>query len=242
MNLFYQPNFQETSALTDDEAFHAVKVLRVQVGELIRVTDGVGHWFEGSIEKANPKACVVRILHQETLPPRPYSIELIVAPTKNLDRMEWLVEKATEIGVNKFSFVYTAHSERRVMKLERLQKIAVSAMKQSLQAHLPALIEVSNFKEYLKNHQASQKFIAHLSDNSPPVHLFKAAKPQKSYAVLIGPEGDFSNEEIEIAVSNDFEMVTLGNTRLRTETAALVACQTLHICSLREAARAVCDL
>lgn len=232
MNLFYQPNFQEISALTDEEAFHAAKVLRVRTGETIRVTDGIGHWFEGIVEKSDPRRCVVRILHQETIPPRPYFIELIVAPTKNLDRMEWLVEKATEMGVDKFSFVYTAHSERRVIKLERLHKIAVSAMKQSLQAHLPELVEVSNFGEYVTKNKAQQKFIAHLPENSPPVHLFKVTQRQKNYAVLIGPEGDFSNEEIQMAISNGFEMVTLGNTRLRTETAALVACQLFHTANL----------
>ena len=228
MHLFYQPRFQELSALTDDEAFHAAKVLRLREGADIRVTDGAGSWFEAVVQKADPKHCSVRILRQELVPPRPYSIELIVAPTKNLDRIEWLVEKAVEMGADKFSFVYTAHSERRVMKMERVQKIAVSAMKQSLQTYLPTLTEAGDLKKYLTRVETPQRFVAHLPETPTPPHLFRVAKPQQDYAVLIGPEGDFTTDELEMALSNHFQMVTLGNTRLRTETAALAACQILH--------------
>lgn len=228
MHLFYQPHFQELSALTDDEAFHAAKVLRLREGADIRVTDGAGSWFEAVVQKTDPKHVAVRILRQELVPPRPYSIELLVAPTKNLDRMEWLVEKAVEMGVDKCSFIYTARSERRVMKMERIQKIAISAMKQSLQAYLPILTEIEDLKKYLTCLEAPQRFVAHLPESRTPPHLFRVAKPQQNYAVLIGPEGDFTNDELEIALANHFEMVTLGNNRLRTETAALVACQILH--------------
>lgn len=228
MHLFYQPQFEALSALTNDEAFHAAKVLRLREGERIGVTDGTGNWFEAIVQKTDPKQCLVRILQQTTITPRSYGIELVVAPTKNLDRIEWLVEKAVEMGINQFSFAYTNHSERRTIKLERLQKIAISAMKQSLQAYLPTLTEVGDLKNYLPRIKAQQRFVAHLPENSTPLHLFRAAQPRQTYAVLIGPEGDFAEQELTMALDSGFEMVTLGNTRLRTETAALVACQVLH--------------
>jgi 16S rRNA (uracil1498-N3)-methyltransferase len=227
--LFYQQNFETVSALTDDEALHAVKVLRLREGALLRVTDGVGSWFDCVVQKADAKNCAVQILKKETTPPRPYQIELALAPTKNLDRIEWLVEKATEMGIDRFSFFYSKHSERRTLKTERLHKIAVSAMKQSLQAHLPQIVEVGDFTKYITQTTSSTKFIAHLPDEYYPKNLIQVAQPSQTYTVLIGPEGDFTAQEIELAHSNGFEMVTLGQTRLRTETAALVACQILHL-------------
>ncbi len=239
MHLFYQPNFSEISALTDDEAFHAAKVLRLREGEAVQVTDGKGSWFEAKVRQTTPKRCDLQIVQQTSCQPRPYSIEIALAPTKNLDRIEWFVEKATEIGIDKISFFYTKHSERRTMKLERLQKIAVSAMKQSLQAYLPEITEVGDFEKWLLTlskfgtlTKLSQKFIAHLPDNQVPEHLLKKALPGQNYTVLIGPEGDFTEAEIQLTQQNDFQMVTLGNTRLRTETAALVACHTLHAANL----------
>jgi len=234
MHLFYQPNFSEISALTDDEAFHAAKVLRLREGESVRVTDGKGNWYDAIVQQTHPKRCDLQIVQQASYEPRPYSIEIALAPTKNLDRMEWFVEKATEIGIDKISFFYTKHSERRTMKLERLQKIAVSAMKQSLQAYLPEITEVGDFEKWiLKSSELTfQKFIAHLPANQVPDHLLKKAIFGQNYMVLIGPEGDFTEAEIQLTQQNDFQMVTLGNTRLRTETAALVACHTLHAANL----------
>ncbi len=229
MHLFYQPNFENLSALTDDEAQHAVKVLRLREGAPLRVTDGVGSWFDCTILKPDVKRCIVQITKKTATPPRPYQIELAIAPTKNLDRIEWLVEKATEIGIDRFSFFYSQHSERRTLKLERLQKIAISAMKQSLQAYLPQIIEVGDFTKYISQSTNKAKFIAHLPESHFPKNLLQIAKPNLNYAVLIGPEGDFSADEIALAMSNGFEMVTLGNTRLRTETAALIACQILNL-------------
>jgi 16S rRNA (uracil1498-N3)-methyltransferase len=162
-----------------------------------------------------------------------------LAPTKNLDRIEWFVEKATEIGIDKITFFYTKHSERRNMKSERLQKIAVSAMKQSLQAYLPEIVEVGNFENFLALSKletltklTTQKFIAHLPNDQVPEHLLKKALPGQSYTVLIGPEGDFTAAEIGLTQQSGFQLVTLGNTRLRTETAALVACLSLHTANL----------
>ena len=234
MHLFYQPDFSEISALTDDEAFHAAKVLRLREGEMVQVTDGKGSWFESKVRQITPKRCDLQIIQQTSYEPRLYSIEIALAPTKNLDRIEWFVEKATEIGIDKISFFYTKHSERRTMKLERLQKIAVSAMKQSLQAYLPEIVEVGDFDKWIlkSSNSATQKFIAHLPNDLIPEHLLKKAIPRQSYTVLIGPEGDFTDAEIRLTQQNGFQMVTLGNTRLRTETAALVACHTLHAVNL----------
>jgi 16S rRNA (uracil1498-N3)-methyltransferase len=229
MHLFYQPNFSQISALTDDEAFHAAKVLRLREGEMVQVTDGKGSWFEAKVRQTTPKRCDLQIVQQTSYEPRPYSIEIALAPTKNMDRIEWFVEKATEIGIDKIAFFYTKHSERRNMKLERLHKIAVSAMKQSLQAYLPEIVEVGDFGKYISTITADQKWIAHLPASHAPAPLFKGIHPQQNYVVLIGPEGDFTEVEIQLTQQNGFQMVTLGNTRLRTETAALVACHTLHL-------------
>lgn len=228
MHLFYQPNFSQISALIDDEAFHAAKVLRLREGEAVRVTDGQGSWFEAVVQNSTPKRCDLKVIQQTVQTPRNYRIEIALAPTKNMDRIEWFVEKATEIGIDTISFFYTKHSERRNMKLERLHKIAVSAMKQSLQAFLPELKEVGDFSKYVSGGTTTQKFIAHLPDDRIPPHVLKKAQPGQAYTVLIGPEGDFTEAEIQLTQLYGFEMVTLGNTRLRTETAALVACQAFH--------------
>lgn len=234
MHLFFQPDFSSISALTDDEAFHAAKVLRLREGETVQVTDGQGSWYDAQVRQSTPKRCDLHILKQTTYKPRPYSIEIALAPTKNIDRIEWFVEKATEMGIDKISFFYTKHSERRTIKLDRLQKIAVSAMKQSLQAYLPQLEEVGDFEKWLPkaSEATAQKFIAHLPDDVLPPHLLKSALPNQNYLVLIGPEGDFTTKEIELTQQLGFQMAVLGNTRLRTETAALVACQTLHLVNI----------
>lgn len=234
MHLFFQPDFSSISALTDDEAFHAAKVLRLREGEIVQVTDGQGSWYDAQVRQSTPKRCDLHILKQTTYEPRPYSIEIALAPTKNIDRIEWFVEKATEMGIDKISFFYTKHSERRTIKLDRLQKIAVSAMKQSLQAYLPQLEEVGDFEKWLPkvSEAAAQKFIGHLPDDVLPPHLLKRALPKQNYLVLIGPEGDFTTKEIELTQQLGFQMAVLGNTRLRTETAALVACQTLHLVNI----------
>jgi 16S rRNA (uracil1498-N3)-methyltransferase len=151
-----------------------------------------------------------------------------VAPTKSPDRIEWFVEKAVEVGIERISFFFGQHSERRHLKLDRLEKIAIAAMKQSLQTYLPTLDEPVSFSELLKTGGEEQRFIAHLPDNEPPVSLAQIAKPGGQYTVLIGPEGDFSTNEIQQALSAGFQMATLGTTRLRTETAALTACQYLN--------------
>ena len=236
MHLFYQPDLSRSGVpadvaiayLTEDDSRHAVKTLRLGAGDVIAVTDGHGNRHTAVITQADARRCAYRVTNTQTTSPRPFSVQICVAPTKNNDRIEWFVEKAVEIGVERISFFFGQHSERRVLKLERLEKIAVAAMKQSLQPYLPRLDEAVSFAELLKTLNESQRFIAHLPDSNIPVNLAKAATEGGQYTVLIGPEGDFSDNEISQAVAAGFQMVTLGPSRLRTETAALTACQLLN--------------
>lgn len=227
MHLFYQPD--AVAYLTEDDSRHAVKTLRLAPNDPIAVTDGHGNRGLGVISKADVRQCGFRITDRQTTPQRPFSIRLCVAPTKNSDRIEWLVEKAVELGIERVSFFVSQHSERRVLKTDRLVKIAVAAMKQSLQSWLPVIDEAVPLAQLLTGVGETQRFVAHLPDNAPPDHLFRVALPSQSYAVLIGPEGDFSAAELTQAVAAGFGMVTLGPNRLRTETAALSACQILNL-------------
>ncbi len=226
MHLFYQPD--AVDFLAEDDSRHAIKTLRLSVGEAIFVTDGHGNHRSAVITQADARRCTFRIVDTQTTPPRSFSIRICVAPTKNMDRIEWFIEKAVEVGVERISFFFGQHSERRVLKPERLEKIAVAAMKQSLQSYLPILDDALPFGELLKTIREPQRFIAHLPSNEPPQNLIKRATPASQYVVLIGPEGDFSEKEIQQAVASGFQMVTLGPNRLRTETAALTACQILN--------------
>ncbi|GAB3566783.1 16S rRNA (uracil(1498)-N(3))-methyltransferase [Spirosoma luteolum] len=213
--------------MPEDESRHAVKTLRLGTGDAIAVTDGHGNRYAAVITSTDPRRCAFRISGVQATPPRPFSVRICVAPTKSPDRIEWFVEKAVEIGIERISFFFGQHSERRHLKLDRLTKIAVAAMKQSLQDHLPQLDEAVSFSDLIAGIDASERFIAHLPDDAPPVGLQQRATPGLSYAVLIGPEGDFSAAELQQAMAAGFQQVTLGHTRLRTETAALTACQLL---------------
>jgi len=236
MHLFYQPGeFTPGVALpdavlhlTEDDSRHAMKTLRLKPGDSIAVTDGRGNRHSAIITPSTGKLTTFRITNTRTTPPRPFSIRICVAPTKSLDRIEWFVEKAVEIGVERVSFFFGKHSERRVLKLERIEKIAVAAMKQSLQSWLPQFDDAVPFSELLQTISEPQRFVAHLPDSEPPVNLSKSATPGGSYVVLIGPEGDFSDNELQQATDAGFRMATLGPNRLRTETAALTACQVLN--------------
>ncbi|WP_020607402.1 16S rRNA (uracil(1498)-N(3))-methyltransferase [Spirosoma spitsbergense] len=231
MHLFYQPGVDSPDAvnfLTEDDSRHAIRTLRLGVGEVIAVTDGNGNRHTAVITQADGRRCQFRITDTQTTHLRSFSIRICVAPTKNMDRIEWFVEKAVEIGIERISFFFGQHSERRVLKLERLEKIAIAAMKQSLQSFLPRLDEAVSFGELLKTVDEPQRFLAHLPANEPPSPLANMATPNGQYAVLVGPEGDFSEKELQQAVDAGFRMVMLGTNRLRTETAALTACQLLN--------------
>ncbi|MCU0325740.1 MAG: 16S rRNA (uracil(1498)-N(3))-methyltransferase [Spirosomaceae bacterium] len=228
MQLFYEPNILEKPFLSEEDSKHCVRVLRHKKNDIIHVIDGKGGFFETEIVGENPKKCELRVLKSESeYGKKDYRIHLVIAPTKNSDRLEWMIEKCVEIGVDEISLMQTKHSERKIQKVERLEKIAISAMKQSLKAYLPKINEVEAFDKIVKTIVADQKFIAHLTDEAQP--LLKLMQPKQSYCVFVGPEGDFTLEEVNLAIRAGFQVVTLGDSRLRTETAGLVATTVLNI-------------
>lgn len=230
MYLFYERNFSNNGhILSPDESKHCVKVLRHQVGDCISVMDGKGSIYKAEILEAAPKKCVLKVLETKTEKPRPFSIHMVVAPTKNIDRLEWFLEKATEIGIEQVTPILCDHSERKVIKPERLEKVIVSAAKQSLKSYIPTLNPLTTYKDFISREQENTNcFIAHCEESSKV--LLKNAYQQNSNAVvLIGPEGDFSPQEIKQAVENKYQEISLGKERLRTETAALMGCATLNL-------------
>ncbi len=229
MQLFYNPEItQETEQFSFDkeESRHIVKVLRKREGDTLFITNGNGWLFEASLLIADQKHCMVKIDSATFHDRKPYSLHLAVAPTKMNDRYEWFLEKATEIGIDEITPVICEHSERKVIKKERFQKILQSAMKQSLQYYLPQLNDTTTFDDFLKQNFEGDLFIAHCEETQR-FSLKDRAQPHKKVLLLIGPEGDFSTKEIELAKEKGFVPVTLGETRLRTETAAIVACHSV---------------
>ncbi|MDR2854318.1 MAG: 16S rRNA (uracil(1498)-N(3))-methyltransferase [Prevotellaceae bacterium] len=229
MNLFYVPNLATVNVLSEEESGHAVRVLRLAAGAVIDVTDGRGLLCKARISLPHPKHCAFDIVEQNIVPPpRPYKLQLAVAPTKNIDRFEWLVEKATEIGVDTITPIICRFSERKILKPERLEKIIVAAAKQSLNVHFPVLQEFTSFDKFLATAAASQSFIAHCYETETAKPLLKnCCQPRTDTLIMIGPEGDFSREEVLQAEKLDFVAVSLGSSRLRTETAGIVACDTV---------------
>ena len=232
MFIFYQPDIRQgTDTLDQEESRHCVTVLRKKEGDSIRVADGHGTFYEAVIEEADPKKCRFKVTHHQSLKPDPFHIHIALAPTKNLDRTEWFVEKAVEIGVHQISLILCENAERKVLKTERLKRKAVSAMKQSQRPYMPVLGELEKFEDFVQQQKADHKLIAYLGEQIRP-QLVTAIPPASSYLVLIGPEGDFSEKEVEQAVSSGFHPVSLGNNRLRTETAGIAACHTLQLIQL----------
>ena len=230
MQLFYEPEaVQGDFILNKEEATHCIKVLRKKAGDQIHVTDGKGHGYTCIISDDNIKKCLLRVVDTELQPKPSRYRHIAIAPTKNLDRMEWFVEKAVEIGIDELSFIICDNSERKVLKTDRLEKKAVSAMKQSLKYQLPQLNEAVPFTRWIKGLDAiPHKFIAYV-DFDNPKQLIHCLADDGAYLVLIGPEGDFSEKELTLALENAFEKVSLGNSRLRTETAGMVACHILNL-------------
>jgi 16S rRNA (uracil1498-N3)-methyltransferase len=227
MALFYVPNLAAAHVLPEEESQHAVKVLRLQAGDAITVVDGVGGFYNARITNPHHKHCAFEIT--ETLlefGKRDYKLHIAIAPTKNIERLEWFIEKATEIGIDEITPIICRFSERKIVKEERLEKIIVSAAKQSLKAYFPKMNPLCTFDELMKNHQASQKFIAHCYEEDKKL-LQNEIQKSSDVLILIGPEGDFSKEEVQKAISLGFIPVSLGNSRLRTETAGVVACCTV---------------
>lgn len=229
MQLFYNP-FIDSSAtqfdFSEEESKHIVKVLRKTEGDVLHITNGKGYMYKAKIIAAHPKRCKVEIVDSEKEPPKMYHLHLAVAPTKLNDRFEWFLEKATEIGVHEITPIICDHSERKMIKKERLEKVIQSAMKQSLRAYLPQLNDALPYSEFLEKANSEQYFIAHCEPGEK-VELKRCVAADKDIILLIGPEGDFSPNEIQMAKEKGYRPVSLGSYRLRTETAALVACTTV---------------
>ena len=228
MQLFYTSeinNDTETYFFDKEESKHIVKVLRKKEGDILFVTNGLGFLFKTEIILASEKKCTVKIIESEQQNELPFYIHLAVAPTKMNDRFEWFLEKATEIGIQEITPIICDHSERKIIKTDRFEKILQSAMKQSNQFFLPKLNEPISFKEFMNLNHEGNLYIAHCEETEKN-DLHKNIPTNEKYTLLIGPEGDFSTKEIETAIKNNYKPVALGNTRLRTETAAVVACHT----------------
>lgn len=231
MQLFYAPSLsseQREFTFDKDESRHIHKVLRMNEGDTLKITNGLGSFFDAEIVLVTPKSCTVKILKEEKVSPLPYELHLAVAPTKLNDRYEWFLEKATEIGISEITPIICDHSERKVVKIDRYLKIVHSAMKQSLKAYAPILNEAIGFKEFITKQKEEYplRYIAHCEEQDKK-SLKSVLQPETKLLILIGPEGDFSSEEIEFALENGFVPVSLGDSRLRTETAAITACHSV---------------
>lgn len=233
MQLFYNSELDtsiKTFNFSKDESRHIVKVLRKSTGDQLKITNGKGWIFEAEVVIPNPNKCVVTILKSTFEAPRPYTVHLAVAPTKMNDRYEWFLEKATEIGVDLITPIICQNSERKVIKTERFNKIIHSAMKQSLHPYVPTLAPATRFSDFIKIPQEGATFIAHCEDGEK-LKFKDQIEGKKSITILIGPEGDFSPKEIETALKHQYIPVSLGSSRLRTETAGIVACHTIQLCN-----------
>lgn len=214
--------------LGNEESFHCIKVLRMRTGETVHVTDGAGNLYEGQVQAQDVKSCPVMLKSVITnYGKRPFSLHMAVAPTKNMARFEWFLEKATEIGVDEITPLICEHSERVQIRVDRLQKIILSAAKQSLKTYLPVLHMPVKFNDFIRMNHPASRFVAYVEEKQP-LHL-KTAYRNGDCVLLIGPEGDFSKREIDEAKKEGFQLVSLGPSRLRTETAAVVACHTVNL-------------
>lgn len=229
MHLFYTPDIcDKVYTLAEEESKHCIKVLRLGIGDKISLVDGNGNFYTAVIIDNHPKRCVAQCVNVEReYGKRPFKLHIAIAPTKNIDRIEWMLEKSTEIGVDEFTMLCTVHSERKVVKDERLEKVIISAMKQSIKAYMPKLNSMIDFKRVVDSASEKYKFIAHCNpgEKSRIEDLYVYGE---DVLILIGPEGDFSEEEVAYALDHDFKAITLGESRLRTETAGIVACHTIN--------------
>lgn len=229
MQLFFNPNIDETTesfSFDKEESRHIIKVLRKKDADILHVTNGSGLLFETQITLASDNKCIVEVLTITNAEKPKFHLHLAVAPTKMNDRFEWFLEKATEIGIQEITPIFCDRSERKVINRDRFEKIILSAMKQCNETFLPKLNEAISFKEFIKQKQNGLQLIAHCEETDKK-SLKEVLKPNEDVTILIGPEGDFSEKEIALALENNYNPVTLGNTRLRTETAAVVACHSV---------------
>jgi 16S rRNA (uracil1498-N3)-methyltransferase len=227
MQLFYTPDIEPSHPqyfLSEEESKHAIRVLRLNVGDEVQLIDGRGGLYAAEIKDAHPKRTILQINSvTQNFNKRNHYLHIAIAPTKNIERLEWFLEKATEIGIDEISLIICQRSERKEAKVDRLNKIITSAIKQSIKAYHPVLNEPEPLSKLLAQNFDGLKFIAHC-DTGDKINLLDGITPHGKYLILIGPEGDFTPKEIEDALNNDFKAITLGQSRLRTETAALEAC------------------
>jgi 16S rRNA (uracil1498-N3)-methyltransferase len=229
VNLFYQPRIPEgIHYLDEDESRHCIKVLRRKKGDVLHITDGRGSFYNGRITSEDISKCSFEIISTIPDSPRDFKVRIAISPTKNADRIEWFIEKSVELGIDSITLIDCKHTERTHIKTDRLQKVAISAMKQSVKATLPLIDALTPLEKFIKSNTAEGKFIAYV-DATNPLHLKDAAKPKQDCVVLIGPEGDFSQDELQLALEHGFQKVSLGVSRLRTETAGLAACHILNL-------------
>lgn len=223
MRRFYDPHITvsaTTHTLSEEESKHIVRVLRMQVGDQLEMVDGKGTLFTCAISSAHPKKCELKVLSVQTSVPETYQIHIVVGPTKQTDRLEWFMEKATEIGITELSFLTTKNAERAQLKLDRLEKKAIAALKQSKRLFLPKINPLTTFENFVKAHPNG--LIAHCMEGN--MNVFESVFSPQNCPILIGPEGDFTPEEVSFALENGYKTITLGKNRLRTETAALYVC------------------
>lgn len=230
MHIFYTPDITLPNyTLNEEESKHCIKVLRLQIGESVTLVDGVGGFYEAEIVIGNPKKVHLHITKSEKeFGKRNHYLHIAVAPTKNIDRIEWFLEKATEIGIDEITPIICDRSERKVVKDDRLNKVITSAVKQSIKAYHPKLNEAISFADFLKTDFDGDKFVAHCIADAEKQYINQLTKPHQKYLILIGPEGDFTSNEIDLALQKGYKPITLGNARLRTETAALSVCFELN--------------
>lgn len=237
-SIFYCPS-PDGGTLPDTEAHHVHKVLRARPGTEILITDGKGICADAIITEVTPKTTKFQITNQWIEPRRPYRVRIAIAPTRKPERNEWMLEKLVELGVDQIDFIKTTYTHQesfgRVLNQERLDRIAQAAMKQSRQYYLPDIRIGQSFSDLLKDTENTPRFIAYVPDKSTAPHLVTAAANLSGAMVLIGPEGDFTKEEVSEAIEAAFQLVSLGNTRLRTETAAVIACHSVHLANLHSA-------
>ncbi|RZK67848.1 MAG: 16S rRNA (uracil(1498)-N(3))-methyltransferase [Pedobacter sp.] len=226
MHIFYTPDItHNTYTLNEEESKHCFRVLRLSVGTVVNLVDGRGGFYTAEIISDNPKKVSLSILKVETeFHKRNHYLHIAVAPTKNIDRLEWFLEKATELGIDEITPIITDRSERRIVKEDRLNKVITSAVKQSIKAYHPKLNEAISYNAFLNLPFEGNKLIAHCIDENDKKYISELVTPHQKYLILIGPEGDFSPEEVNLALNKGFKPLTLGDNRLRTETAALSVC------------------
>lgn len=225
MHIFYSTNISSNTALLgEEESLHLSKVLRLKSGDRVQIIDGVGGFFSGEVSQVHPKhTSIVGLEPISVKGNRPYRLHVAMAPTKMMERFEWFLEKAVEIGIDEITPIVTKRTERDQVKMARMEKIVLAAMKQSISPFMPKLNEAIGFNSFVKSNVSQTKLIAHCEDGNK-TYLTQVAGNKNDLLVLIGPEGDFTSDEIEYCLSNGFQEISLGESRLRAETAAVVAC------------------